>query len=330
MPVLGRVDWALRQLSMGRQLHVVYSTSADGGKLKVKIVLSSPRQPNNAAPYVTQSLEHQLQHVRYLVTHNLCTDRGHRHSNGTSYVHIWVRPPPVPISLADSTLSTQPLRAEAPEFSPQAPPATSQSASLGAAAGAIAGVPMGGGGRIPTGKLSTPGARNPEPSVSAVKGGPEDSKGGPEGAEREDQPSSRRSSPCRDAPPDPELPAAGLVPNLVARYDRKDKGEEAAGSAPNRPFRFPPGSASDSQPSVITEYQKRLEAPLPAARPEPGVPLPAARSKPGRRGQLPAQPRRHQEDQGTPSDPVEVNPLASTLGATSVLAYLRGESSGPT
>ena len=204
MPVLGRVDWALRQLSIGRQLHVVYSTSADGGKLKVKIVLSLPRQLNNAAPYVTQSLEHQLQHVRYLVTHNLCTDRGHRHSNGTSYVHIWVRPPPVPISLADSTLSTQPLRAEAPEFSPQAPPATSQFASLGAAAGAIAGVPMGGGGRIPTGTLlSTPGARDPEPSVAAEKGGPEDSKGGL----------------------DPELPAAGLVPNLVARYDRKDKGE---------------------------------------------------------------------------------------------------------
>ena len=154
MPIISRVSWLLRQLEIGRQMHLVYSVSADGNSLKIKVVLSPPREANNASPYVTQALEQQLQYIKLLVTQNLCTDRGHKHTNGTSYVHIWVRPPPVPISIASATL-THTLRAEALEFTPIATPIAPQLAGSGAAAGASDGTPDGGG-ELPSAALNLP------------------------------------------------------------------------------------------------------------------------------------------------------------------------------
>ena len=70
-----------------------------------------------------------------MVTHSVTTDRGHRHSNATSYVHIWIRSPTAKVSLAEAMPSTtHVMRPDAPEFFPPPAPVAPQPAGSSAAA----------------------------------------------------------------------------------------------------------------------------------------------------------------------------------------------------
>ena len=107
MPVLARVDWALRQVEMGRKLHVVIGQAADTTKTKIKLVLDKP-QSGTLAEISASAVTTTLRMIREWVLSSVATDRGHKHSSGQSIVHIWLSlvpappPPPLPSAVAEA------------------------------------------------------------------------------------------------------------------------------------------------------------------------------------------------------------------------------------
>lgn len=103
---------------MGRSLHLVYSSSQDRLKLKVKIVLSNTQEAP-PAPLAATTLRTQLNEIRHLAATHNAMDRGHKHHNGTSFVHLWFRPTTT-INLESSLPNDRPqsMRPDAPEFMP--------------------------------------------------------------------------------------------------------------------------------------------------------------------------------------------------------------------
>ena len=77
MPVLGRLDWIVRQLAKGREVHVSFGAARDAGKLKIKATL----QPSSAGaidPAVALGSTVLLAQVRYMLASNVAVDRGHK------------------------------------------------------------------------------------------------------------------------------------------------------------------------------------------------------------------------------------------------------------
>ena len=90
MPVIARIDWICSQLHMGRRVHVSYGAAQDPTVVKVKITLASPAS-GEASPVLKVLMGSTLLHLRELVSANVAVDRGHRHSNGSAIVSIWIR-----------------------------------------------------------------------------------------------------------------------------------------------------------------------------------------------------------------------------------------------
>ena len=83
MPVIGRIDWAIRQLDMGRKVRITFGESLGGDKLKVIIFLDPPI--SHCASEVTKGpLRDLLRSARQKTVEHSSTDRGHKHTNGLS------------------------------------------------------------------------------------------------------------------------------------------------------------------------------------------------------------------------------------------------------
>ena len=91
MPIVERLDWIGRQTAMGRSLHMSIGAARDEGKLKVKFTLAPPSQ-GRYDPVVANSLNLVIQRLRGMAQEFEAMDRGHRHSDGTSVVSVWMRP----------------------------------------------------------------------------------------------------------------------------------------------------------------------------------------------------------------------------------------------
>ncbi len=117
MVVLGRVDWILRQLKMGRRGFLSVGEALDRDRLKVKVTLL-PACDGQISEVMFFSLTAQLMSVRSWVLSNIAVDKGHRHSSGRSDISIWIKqkhggtaytsspsyppPPPPPPAVAGS------------------------------------------------------------------------------------------------------------------------------------------------------------------------------------------------------------------------------------
>ena len=93
MPVVGRLDWVLRQAQMGRLVRISFGRALDPSKAKVRIML--PAASSVVIPPATLMVATALlRSLRDLaVSPNCsCMDRGHRHHDGTSEISIWLQP----------------------------------------------------------------------------------------------------------------------------------------------------------------------------------------------------------------------------------------------
>jgi hypothetical protein len=90
-PVVNRIDWVIRQIHMGRKVHVAIGQAKDIGKFKVKIILQPPSlgAADNGTVFGVTSM---LTHIRKLVIDHSAMDRGHKHSSGVSEIAIWIKP----------------------------------------------------------------------------------------------------------------------------------------------------------------------------------------------------------------------------------------------
>ena len=89
MPVLGRIDWAMRQLSMGRIGHITVGPAQDPCKVKCRVVLH-PTDAGALQPLPCRGISEILRTVRHLVVTHSSVDRGHRHTSGISEFSIWI------------------------------------------------------------------------------------------------------------------------------------------------------------------------------------------------------------------------------------------------
>ena len=94
MPLHDRILWLIRQ-SSSRHIHISIGSALDPTKLKVKVT-ACPRAPGSTtpAPAVVDSVSAVLSAIGVLSNTMVATDRGHRHSDGTSVVAIWLSPAP--------------------------------------------------------------------------------------------------------------------------------------------------------------------------------------------------------------------------------------------
>ena len=91
MPIVDRLDWIARQVTMGRDLHISLGAARDEGKLKVRFTLAPPSQGRHDL-IVADSLNLVMQRLRGMAQEYEAMDCGHRHSDGTSIVSVWMRP----------------------------------------------------------------------------------------------------------------------------------------------------------------------------------------------------------------------------------------------
>ena len=92
MPILSRLDWISKQVDMGRCVHIHVGRAFDVNKSKIRFVLPSPASAtiNVATAFVVKELISSIR--RMCSTDGVsCMDRGHKHSDGTSEVSIWLR-----------------------------------------------------------------------------------------------------------------------------------------------------------------------------------------------------------------------------------------------
>ena len=89
MPVLDRLDWISRQFAMHRRGFISIGEAQDIGKLKIKITVEPPTSGSISAA-VSLGLQCTLTSLRPLISQNVSTDRGHKHSDGRSIISIWV------------------------------------------------------------------------------------------------------------------------------------------------------------------------------------------------------------------------------------------------
>ena len=90
MPVIGRIEWMLRQVEMGRHLHISVGSAADANKIKYKCTLANP-QDGQVSRIVAACTSDLLRSLRTMAAHYVCVDRGHKHhSTGCAVVSIWM------------------------------------------------------------------------------------------------------------------------------------------------------------------------------------------------------------------------------------------------
>ena len=89
MPVLDRIDWVSRQFEMLRGGFISIGESADASKMKIKITLR-PASDAALSESVSLGLQSSLAALRSLVVSHVATDRGHKHSDGSSVISIWI------------------------------------------------------------------------------------------------------------------------------------------------------------------------------------------------------------------------------------------------
>ena len=90
MPTIDRVDWAIRQLAMGRKVRISVGEAQDPTKMKINIFLE-PAASVVASHHVCPAMAGFLCQIREWVVAYSCTDHGHKHSDGLSVVQIWIR-----------------------------------------------------------------------------------------------------------------------------------------------------------------------------------------------------------------------------------------------
>ena len=89
MTVVARIDWIKRQIIMGRRAHLSIGQAQDASKAKYKITLD-PAVAGLIPQPGQQAICLALDQLRCIVVQNSATDRGHKHSNGSTEVIIWV------------------------------------------------------------------------------------------------------------------------------------------------------------------------------------------------------------------------------------------------
>ena len=105
MVVVARLDWILRQLHMGRSIRVHVGPALDKVSVKYTFVLAPATvEPLEWMP--AQAVEHVIYQCRMTAVWATATDRGHKHSDGTSVVAVWMK-------LAPDTASAGGARVEA-------------------------------------------------------------------------------------------------------------------------------------------------------------------------------------------------------------------------
>eukprot|EP00747_Dinoflagellata_sp_TGD_P183550 gnl/TRDRNA2_/TRDRNA2_38496_c0_seq1.p1 gnl/TRDRNA2_/TRDRNA2_38496_c0~~gnl/TRDRNA2_/TRDRNA2_38496_c0_seq1.p1 ORF type:complete len:270 (-),score=5.56 gnl/TRDRNA2_/TRDRNA2_38496_c0_seq1:244-1053(-) len=92
MPVVSRIDWILRQLASGRRGRLSIGAAHDRHKVKLHVTLEPP---GNGAidPIICTTLTATLREIRALAISEVAVDRGHRYSDGTSVIAIWMHRP---------------------------------------------------------------------------------------------------------------------------------------------------------------------------------------------------------------------------------------------
>ena len=80
-----------QQIRMGRMACLSFGAAQDSSKVKVKVVLA-PASGGANAPFVAESLLAHLQSIRQVAIRGVAVDRGHRHSDGSAEVRIWISP----------------------------------------------------------------------------------------------------------------------------------------------------------------------------------------------------------------------------------------------
>jgi len=89
MPILARLDWIERQLAEGRHAFFTIGSAMDKSKIKIKVVLKPLANDGTDGP--CGDLRHTLDFIRNLALNGVAMDRGHRHSDGTAVVNIWIQ-----------------------------------------------------------------------------------------------------------------------------------------------------------------------------------------------------------------------------------------------
>ena len=93
MVVVARLDWILRQLHMGRSIRVHVGPALDKVAVKYTFVLAlATVEPLEAMP--AQAVEYVIYQCRMTAVWAVATDRGHKHSDGTSVVAVWLKVAP--------------------------------------------------------------------------------------------------------------------------------------------------------------------------------------------------------------------------------------------
>ena len=90
MPVVNRIDWILRQIDMGRKVHISVGEGLDKHKVKYKMILADP-DDGPMSPPVASALSSILLGLRCSVQLNPAVDRGHKHSDKISVISIWIK-----------------------------------------------------------------------------------------------------------------------------------------------------------------------------------------------------------------------------------------------
>ena len=89
MPEIGRIDWVLHQVSMGRRVHMSVGSAQDSNKTKFKITLEPPSS-GEISIAAASCLTPMLLHLRDLAMAYPAVERGHHHSSGVAVVSIWI------------------------------------------------------------------------------------------------------------------------------------------------------------------------------------------------------------------------------------------------
>ena len=138
MPVVDRLDWASRQVLMGRKEYICIGSAQDELKFKAKIILEPPSS-GAVSPAVAGGLRASVDVLRRLAVLLHACDRGHKEPSGHSVIHIWFSFTLGRSSSRDGTSDSGPYQSalhvptSAPSTVPEPPPGL-PSASVSTAA----------------------------------------------------------------------------------------------------------------------------------------------------------------------------------------------------
>ena len=88
MVVLERIAYIHKKVHEGYVVHVAVSSAAQHGRAKIKIIISG--QDGCTSAITRATIGAVLGSIAELVKRNVAVDRGHKHSDGSTEVSIWV------------------------------------------------------------------------------------------------------------------------------------------------------------------------------------------------------------------------------------------------